>query len=203
MRAHGGRGTLGVGFSGTQQITYWARGVSLQPLLPYPEGFDAGCRPAPECSVRRTNPSSVPVGNPGPGTWAVAWTAQYLQRQNAVSAEPHVLRSGAGTPAPGSLHIHTRAQPGVPCPGDPWSPRRDRRDSCRKDETVNPAEHLVFLFLSFPLLIVIFLLGLLIVERPKSLVIWCRRKSYLSLYLLTVPQNLHFLVDRQPGSCLT
>lgn len=48
---------------------------------------------------------SIPVGNPGPGTWPMARAPQWLQRWEMATAEPKLMSSGESTAAPGSLHV--------------------------------------------------------------------------------------------------
>jgi len=91
------------------------------------------------------------------------------------STEPNLVRSGESTAVPGSLHVPSVCSARSPLSRGPQAagpPPDNRGDSCQKDKTVDPAIHLnLFLFPSLLFLIVIFLLGLLIKERPKSLVI--------------------------------
>lgn len=64
---------------------------------------------------------SIPVGNPGPGTWAMAWAPQWLQRWEMATTEPKLMRSGEFTAVPGSLHIPDVCSSRSPLPRAPLS----------------------------------------------------------------------------------
>lgn len=64
---------------------------------------------------------SIPVGNPGLGTWAMAWAPQSLQRWEMATTEPKVMRSGESTAVPGSLHVPQVWSPRSPLPRVPLS----------------------------------------------------------------------------------
>lgn len=64
---------------------------------------------------------SIPVGNPGPGTWAMARAPQWLQRWEMATAEPKLVSAGEPTAAPGSLHVPHVCSSRCPLPRVPLS----------------------------------------------------------------------------------